>query len=332
MTKERSERIGSNGAQRQAISAVILVRNEEPLIARCLQSVRGVVDDIVVIDACSVDRTREIARGFGARVFEHPWQGWIAQRAMGIALAHYDWVFILEADEIVTPRLAAGLRDVLHGTMDINDGYSVDRRDDFLGALLPRMRRRSKRLTFIRLFNRTRSQYDPTLIVHDEVRVPGRAIPLDGALIHWRGFSIVDQVARYTAYAPLEADVLEARGRRVHVTSLVVRPLLRFGWCYLLRGGWRLGARGFAHALMVASSEFLRHAALWERQHAPATLHPPADVVAAFALEVPAAPLPAPVLTAPLPGPVATVPLPAPIAARPTARTSTPAPWPEGVT
>jgi (heptosyl)LPS beta-1,4-glucosyltransferase len=302
-----------NGTRRVGVSAVILVRNEEPLIARCLQSVIGVVDDIVVIDACSVDRTREIARAFGARVFEQPWQGWIAQRAFGIALARHDWVFILEADEIVTPRLAAGLDAVLHGTMDNDDGYSVDRRDDFLGALLPRMRRRSKRLNFIRLFNRTRSQYDPTLIVHDEVRVPGRAIPLDGALIHWRGFSIVDQVARYTAYAPLEADVLEARGRRVHVTSLVVRPLLRFGWCYVLRGGWRLGARGLAHALMVASSEFLRHAALWERQHAPATLHPPDDVLAAFALDVPTVPMPAPSPTAP------------------PARTSTSAPWPEGV-
>jgi len=290
-----------NDAPRVPMSAVILVRNEEPLIARCLESIRGVVDDIVVLDACSTDRTRDIASALGARVFEQPWLGWIPQRARGIALARHEWVFILEADEIVTPRLAASLREVLQGPIDVNDGYSVDRRDDFLGALLPRMRRRSKRRRFIRLFNRTRSQYDPALIVHDEVRVPGRAIPLDGVLLHWRGFSIVDQVARYAAYAPLEADVMASHGRRVHVASLVIRPWLRFGWCYVICGGWRLGARGFAQALMVASSEFLRHAALWERQHAPPLVHPPAEILAAFAMETPPAPAEAPRTPAPAP-------------------------------
>jgi len=264
---------------RQRVSAVILTRNEEALIERCLRSVRDLVDDIIVVDSCSTDRTREIATSLGARVVEQPWLGWIGQRALGIALARHDWVLILEADEIVTPRLAASIREVLGGPMDPADGYSIDRRDDFLGVLLPSMRRRRKRLSFVRLFNRTRSAYDPTLVIHDEVRVGGRTKPLAGILVHWRGFTVVQQVSRYTTYAPLEADVLEGRGARVGVLSLVVRPLLRFGWCYVVCGGFRLGARGFAHALMVASSEYLRFAAVWERQHAPATLHPTADVV-----------------------------------------------------
>lgn len=264
------------------ISAVILTRNEEALIERCLTSIRGLVDEILVVDSCSTDRTRAIASACGARVVEQTWLGWIRQRALGIELARHDWVLILEADEIVTPQLARSIRNVERGGMNPDDGYSIDRRDDFLGAILPRMRRRSKRLHFIRLFNRTRSAYDPTLIVHDEVRVPGRAIPLDGALIHWRGFTIAEQVSRYATYAPLEATVLEGRGARVSVLSLIVRPFLRFGWCYFICGGFRLGARGFAHALMVASSEYLRFATLWERQHAPPTLNPPIDVAESF--------------------------------------------------
>jgi glycosyltransferase involved in cell wall biosynthesis len=266
------------------ITAVVLTRNEEPLIERCLTSVRDVVDEIVVVDSCSTDRTRAIATQCGARVVEQPWLGWIRQRALGIELARHDWVLILEADEIVTPCLARSIRDLARGAMHPDDGYSIDRRDDFLGAILPRMRRRSKRINYVRLFNRTRSAYDPTLIVHDEVRFPGRAIPLDGALIHWRGFTIAEQVGRYATYAPLEATVLEGRGVRVSVLSLVVRPFLRFGWCYVICGGFRLGARGFAHALMVASSEYLRFATAWERQHAPPTLHPPHDVAEAFGL------------------------------------------------
>lgn len=271
---------------RQRVSAVILTRNEEALIERCLRNVRDVVDDIVVVDSCSTDRTREIATRMGARVVEQAWLGWIRQRALGIQLAEHDWVLILEADEIVTPLLAASIRQALATPMDANDGYAIDRRDDFLGALLPSMRRRSKRRNFVRLFNRTRSAYDPTLKIHDEVRVPGRTFQLDGILIHWRGFTIVEQVARYTHYAPLEADVMEARGDRVGILSLIWRPFLRFGWSYVVCGGFRLGARGFAHALMVASSEYLRFAAVWERQHAPATLHPSAEVTQTYLIEV----------------------------------------------
>lgn len=273
------------GATPHGLSVVILARNEELLIGRCLQSIQGLADDVLVIDADSADRTRDIARQWGARVIQQSWLGWLRQRALGIAQAHHDWVLILEADEIVTPRLFASLQQVLEGELLPDDGYSVDRRDDFLGELLPRMRRRKKRLNFVRLFNRTRSAYDPTLTIHEEVRVPGRVHPLAGALIHWRGFTITQQVARYAAYAPLEADVMEARGQRVSVLSLVVRPVLRFGWCYVICGGFRLGARGFAHALMVASSEYLRFACAWERQHAPATPHPSERVSAEYGLD-----------------------------------------------
>ncbi len=270
---------------RSRVSVVILTKNEETMIERCLRSLDGLADEVLVVDADSTDRTRDIARRCGARVVQQAWLGWLRQRAFGIASARHDWVLILEADEIVTPRLYDGLREVLRGDMVVDDGYSMDRRDDFLGALLPRMRRRSKRLHFVRLFNRTASRYDPSLTIHEEVRVPGRVHPLPGALIHWRGFTIVEQVARYAAYAPLEADVMQAAGRRVSVLSMLTRPILRFGWCYVVCGGFRLGARGFAHALMVAASEYLRFASAWERQHAPAMQHPSRAVETQFSLD-----------------------------------------------
>ncbi|MCC6927633.1 MAG: glycosyltransferase family 2 protein [Gemmatimonadaceae bacterium] len=272
------------GERRQHVSAVFLTRNEEAFIARALRSVRGVVDEIVVVDSCSTDATVAIAESFGARVIVEPWRGWIAQRALGIRAARHPWVFVMEADEIVTPELAAAIHDVLATAMNARDGYSVDRRDDFLGALLPRMKRPSKRRRFVRLFHRDYSRYDPQRIVHDEVRFSGRAIPLRGVLLHWRGFTIAQQVARYTEYAPLEAEMLLASRRRIPVAALIVRPLLRFGWCYVACGGLRLGARGFVHALMVAVAEFLRHATAWEQQRAPALPHPPSTVLSRFGM------------------------------------------------
>ncbi len=269
-------------ATRTPISAVLLTKNEELIVERCIRSLYGVVDDIIVLDSGSTDRTREIAAQLGARVFEQSWLGWIDQRAKAISLAAHDWVLIIEADEIVTPALASSIRNIARHPMQEQDGYSMDRRDDFAGKLLPRMRRRSRRLSFVRLFNRKYNRYDPSIIIHDEVRVVGKTIPLAGPLIHWRGFTILEQVRRYVEYAPLEAEVMQLRGARVRAWHLIVRPFLRFGWCYFACGGFRLGGRGFAHALMVAASEFLRHAALWERQLGGAALHPPAEVLDAF--------------------------------------------------
>src|SRR3954447_23349753 len=135
------------------ITFVILTKNEEAFIERCLASVAW-ADEALVLDSGSTDRTREIARSLGASVYEQPWLGWVPQRQAGIALARNDWVLILEADEIVSDELRDGICAVMASSPEPRDGYVVDRRDEFFGQLFPNMRRAALRRTFVRLFNR----------------------------------------------------------------------------------------------------------------------------------------------------------------------------------
>ncbi len=105
------------------VSVTILTRNEEELIARCIASV-GWADEVLVLDSGSSDRTREIAAALGARVYVQPWLGWVGQRARAIELASHDWIFVLEADEIVSDRLARSIVRALATSPTEGDGSS----------------------------------------------------------------------------------------------------------------------------------------------------------------------------------------------------------------
>lgn len=259
------------------VTAIILAKNEEDYIARCISSISW-ADEVLVVDSGSTDGTRELAASLGARVYDQPWLGWSGQRNKGISLAKNDWVFFIEADEIVSAELEASIRHAFAGPVDPRDGYSLDRRGDFLGVLLPNEARASKRLNFVRLFNRKHSTYDMNMKVHEEVIFPGKAIPLEGVLLHWRGYTMDELVSVFNRYATVEAEVLNDHGVKATALNVLTRPVLRFLWSYVAKGGWRLGTRGLMHSVLKATSDYIRYAKLWELQHAVRSVHPPANL------------------------------------------------------
>ena len=258
------------------VTVIILTKNEEEFITWCIDSVRW-ADEILVIDSESTDRTRELAESLGAKVVVQPWLGWAGQLTKAIALAKNDWILNLDADEIVTPELACSVQSAM-SKPDPRDGYAVDRRGDFLGVLLPNESRRSRKLNFVRLFNRTQSAYDTAMKVHEEVRFPGEAHLLEGVLLHWRGSTLDELISVFNRYATVEAEVLDDAGKRATALDIIAWPILRFLWSYVVKGGFRLGTRGLMHSLLKATSDFMRYAKLWERQHGARQLHPPAHL------------------------------------------------------
>ncbi len=258
------------------VTVTILTKNEEALIARCIASLWW-ADEVLVLDSGSTDRTVEIATGLGAVVHHQPWLGWTPQRQRGISLARNDWVMVCEADEIVTDGLAQSIRSAMANNPNPDDGYAVDRRDELFGRLLPNMRRAARLNSFVRLFNRTRSRYNPDEVIHETVITPGRMVLLDGLLLHWRNVSLEEQLRKDVDIALLEAD-LEGEHARVGPLRIVAMPLLRFLWCYVRMGAFRVGTVGLIYSLMRAHSEFQRTAILWERQHAKPTLNPPIEL------------------------------------------------------
>lgn len=259
------------------ISAVVVTKNEELFIERCVKSVLW-ADEVLVLDSGSTDSTREIAASLGANVYENEWLGWGSQVQKAISLAKNDWVLVLDCDEIVTPELAQSIQKAMSGLVDERDGYSLDRRGDFLNILLPNIDRESNRRNFVRLFNRQYSGYDLTMKIHHQVKYPGKAIPLQGVLIHWRGHGIGDLITSFNKDATLEAQMLNEKGYRATGFTIFLRPILRFLWCYFAKGGIYLGARGLSHSMVKAVSEYIRYAKLWEMQNTTRAIHPSANI------------------------------------------------------
>jgi glycosyltransferase involved in cell wall biosynthesis len=255
-----------------SLSVVVCTLAEEAVIERCLSSVAW-ADELVVLDCGSSDATAARAEALGARVFHQDWLGFSQQKNHAASLASHDWILSLDADEIVTPRLARSIQDVLGSLMDPRDGYAVDRRGDFLGVLLPNGSRPRKRRRFVRLYNRRHSGWDESMNVHEEVRCPGRRHRLPGVLLHWNDSSLDELITLFNHYATVEAAELHAGGRRASAASVVYRPVLRFLWHYLGTGDIRLGGHGVVHSGLKAAADYMRYSKLWELQH-----HPPPGV------------------------------------------------------
>jgi glycosyltransferase involved in cell wall biosynthesis len=259
------------------LTVTIVTKNEEQFIERCINSVSW-ADEVLVLDSGSSDRTREIAASLGANVYEQEWLGHPAQRNKAASLAKNDWVFSMDADELVTPELAQAIQETMNGPMNERDGYAVDRRGDIYGLLLPNTSNRQRRRNFVRLYNRRYSGFDPTIRIHEEVQYPGKSILLPGVLIQWRGVMINDKIETFNRNATIEAEILNEQGHRANVFDIFLRPILRFLWNYAVKGVARLGTTGLIYSLLEATYEFIRYAKLWEMQNATYTPHPPAHV------------------------------------------------------
>ena len=97
-----------------------------------------------------------------------------------------------------------------------------------MGLLLPNVSRPAKRKSFVRLFNRKYSAYDMNMKVHEEVIVPGKSLPLEGVLIHWRAYVMDEYMTVFNRYATVEAEVLDEKGVRATGIKILIRPILRF--------------------------------------------------------------------------------------------------------
>lgn len=252
------------------LAVVICTLNEELSIDRCLASV-GWAAEVVVVDSGSTDNTRERAAAHGARVVEQPWLGFSAQKNIGARAARHDWILSLDADEVVSRELAAALQDLLTAPIapDPLLAFAVDRRSDFLGALLPNNARRAKRRGFVRLYHRRTAWWDEQMAVHEVVRSSGPVRDLPGVLLHWNDYELDALIGLFNRYASVEATELRRPGRPSPAVKAIMWPVLRFGWHYVLRREYRLGGRGLIHAGLKASSDFMRYAKLWEHDLEP---------------------------------------------------------------
>lgn len=245
---------------RKTLSAILITRNEAHNLPDCLASLQPWVDEIVVVDQDSTDGTREIATGHGARVLHtQDWPGFGPQKNRALDLAQCDWVLSIDADERVTPELAAEIQALLSGPPP-RAVYEIPRLSWYCGKFIRHAGWHPDHV--LRLFERGGSRFSDSL-VHERVIASGEVGRLRQTLLHYsfRNFSqVLDKVDRYSTAS---AEQLYAQGKTSSLGKAVAHGLWAFLRTYLLKSAWRDGAQGFALAVSNAEGTYYRYLKLW---------------------------------------------------------------------
>jgi glycosyltransferase involved in cell wall biosynthesis len=243
------------------LSVVIITKNEAAIIAACLASVSGLADEVVVLDSGSSDATREICAGLGARVLATDWPGFGRQKDRAVQEARNDWVLCLDADERVSPELAASLRTTL--TEPAFAAYRCARRNRFLGRYL----RHGEGYPdwSLRLFDRRVARWSHDA-VHEKVICDAPIGTLTGDLLHDSAETLDGYLAKQNRYTSLAAEAAVLDGAQASAARLLLSPLLRFIKFYLLRGGFRDGVPGLVHIAIGCFNSFVKYAKIRERR------------------------------------------------------------------
>jgi len=257
---------------RSTLSVTIITLNEADNLARTLASVRF-ADEIVVVDSGSTDRTVEIAKSFGAKVFSEAWKGFALQKNSAIDKCMGTWVLSLDADEELTAELQAEIRSMLDADEQITppvDGYWLRLRHVFLGRWMryggyyPDMK--------LRLFRRVTSSgvaHFTDRPVHESVQVAGRVETMKEDFLH-HGYPNLDVYLEHmNRYSTLGARIVAAKGKTSRLWpafcwNVALVPLLTFVWNYVFRLGFLDGREGLLLHLYHSAYISWKYAKAWQ--------------------------------------------------------------------
>jgi len=247
-----------NAAPRAPLSAVLITRNAAAVLEPCLESL-AFADDIVVVDSGSSDGTAEIAGHHGVRVVQKEWLGFGRQKQYAVDQARHDWVLCLDADETVSPQLAASILAALAGP--VSPVYRMPRRNRFLGRWLSHGEGYPD--WSLRLFHRAHASWSADE-VHEAVLTTAEVGRLDGDLMHDSAEDIATYMAKQNRYTSLHAQALYDQGVRAGYWRLAASPFARFVKFYFLRRGFLDGGAGFAHIVIGCHTSFQKYVKLIE--------------------------------------------------------------------
>jgi len=257
------------------LSVVIITYNEEANLALTLESVQPLVADgkseIIIVDSGSTDRTIEIAKSFGAKVFIEDWKGYAAQKNSAIDKAQGDWILSLDADEELEKGLATTIELALRRSGDQPEtsqeskvtGYFIPRKNFFLGRWIrhggfwpdPKLR----------LFRKGSARFEERLVHEDAKLISGISGRLDGALLHHSYPTLADYIDHMNRYSSLGAEMAAAKGHtRFSVLNIVFRPIFTFIYNYIFRLGILDGREGLLLHLNHAVYVSWKYSKAWE--------------------------------------------------------------------
>ncbi len=236
------------------LTVVILTRNEEKHIAECIKSASS-ADAIIVFDSFSTDRTIEIAQAAGAAVIQNVFEDYARQRNAALSSVSGGWVLFVDADERITPELAAEARENL-------------RREGYAGYRIPRHNYIFGKLTLgagwypdyqTRLLKVGSARYDPSKRVHEVVILDGMEGTLENPLIHYNYDNVQQFAEKQRRYTAFEAKILYEQNIRPKPQNYILQPVRQFWWRFVTLNGYRDGLHGLRLSLLMGWYEFKKY-------------------------------------------------------------------------
>jgi len=239
------------------ISTVIITRNEEQNIAKCLESVKNISDEIILVDSFSNDMTVAIAQRFGAKIFLREFKDFGNQKAFAISCAANDWVLSIDADEVLSPELQASLlKEKEHPRYD---GYNVNILANYCGKWIrhcgwyPQPK--------LRFFDKNKCHINSNM-VHESIVMNDRRHKvgfLDGNILHYSYKTISDHTKKIELYSELAAKDAIDKGEHIMFIKVLFGPTWKFIYNFILRGGFLDGYLGYVICKNIAYAGFIKY-------------------------------------------------------------------------
>lgn len=245
------------------LSAVIIAKNAEDLLEDCLKSI-DFCDEVIVVDAGSVDNTASLAKKLGARVVKGSDGNFSEQRNIGLKEAKGEWVLYVDTDERVSVELKKSILQAVQGKIFV--AFRIKRQNFYLGNNpWPKIEKLE------RLFKKTHLEgwYGR---LHETARVKGEIGELDGLLLHYTHRDLASMLSKTILWSKTEAELrLSAHHPKIVSWRLIRVMITGFSDSYIKQGGWKAGTMGLIESVYQSYSMFVTYARLWELQQKKAS-------------------------------------------------------------
>jgi glycosyltransferase involved in cell wall biosynthesis len=238
------------------LSVVIITRNEEKNITRCIDSVKDIADEILVVDSFSTDRTEEICRSRGVKFIQHVFEGHIEQKNYAVSLTEYPHVLSLDADEALDDTLKKNIIEVRGDWKQ--DGYEMNRLTNYCGTWIKHCGWYPDRK--LRLFDKSKGKWGG-INPHDkfEMQSGGTIGRMKGDILHYSYYTIDDHYKQIEYFTTINAKASFDRGKYAPGWKLFIAPVIKFVKDYIIRLGFLDGQAGWQICRLSAWATYVKY-------------------------------------------------------------------------
>lgn len=242
-----------------SLTVALIAHNEADRLPPTLAKIQDIASEIIVINSVSTDKTIDVAKSFGAKVYTEEFKGYVEQKNSLIPKCTQDWILFLDADEVLNDELKDAIVKVIQA--DEPYAYEMNRLTFYLGKLLKHAWQPNYRLRLVRRDSNPRWEGE---IVHESLATNHEVKRLPGYIIHYSYRDVKDHFERTLRYAHMSAQSYIKRSKKSSLLKIVFSPIFSFFKLYIIKLGFLDGRAGFIAAVSAFVYTFLKYVFLWE--------------------------------------------------------------------